>query len=114
MKLLKTLGKLLSIPFLLLKILILACMLPITAIEKCLTGKVKEFVEQFKFALRSTKAMLKALWSDRTYASMFTKTFINDSKVETFNTRFSIENGNIEEKTTLNIYECEQKSEECD
>lgn len=103
MKLLKTLGKILAIPFMLFRLLVLMCLLPVAIIIYLLRGEINECRTKVKYSWNSIKALFKALRTDGEYFSHTVHSFIdsNDRSL-IISEMFVLKNGNIEHNFIYN------------
>lgn len=89
MKLLKAVGKVLSLPFDLVLIIGKLLLIPLVAISKLLHGEFTEWNKKRKFVVNGIKEMFKAIKHNKDYSSLFSVGFTDENgnfseRIETF------------------------------
>jgi hypothetical protein len=95
MKLLKTIGKILAIPFDLIVILGKISLLPATIISKLLSGEFTEWNKKRKFLGSSISALFNSLRNGKDYSFLMTIGYTKEGKYYERLECFSLSKGNI-------------------
>lgn len=95
MKLLKTVGKILAIPFDLITILGKISLLPTTIISKLLSGEFTEWNKKRKFLGSSVLALFNSLRNGKDYSFLMTIGYIKEGKYCERLERFTLSKGDL-------------------
>lgn len=95
MKLLKTIGKILAIPFGLITILGKISLLPTTIISKILSGEFTEWNQKRKFVGSSISALFNSFRNGKDYSFLMTIGYTKEGKYYERLERFSLSKGNL-------------------
>jgi hypothetical protein len=95
MKLLKTIGKILAIPFSLITILGKISLLPATIISKLLSGEFTEWNKKRKFLGSSISTLFNSLCNGKDYSFLMTFGYTKEGKYYERLEHFALSKGNL-------------------